>query len=68
MSFLAVAVAELAWIIRLTSVSEIVGRSRSERVKNAAIVIALTERPEVNMVAETVERKYVAYRQLRPKL
>ena len=46
----------------------IVGRSRSERVKNAAIVIALTERPEVNMMAETVERKYVAYRQLRPKL
>ena len=63
MSFLAVAVAELAWIILLTSVRDIVGRSRSERVKNA-IVIALTERQEVNVVAETVERRYVAYRQL----
>ena len=61
MSFLAVAVAELAWIILLTSVRDIIGRSRSERVKNAAIVVALTERQEVNVVAETVERKSVAY-------
>ena len=32
-----------------------------------AIVVALTARQEVNAVAGTVERKYVAYRQLTPR-
>ena len=45
MSFLAVAVVELAWIILLTSVTDIVGRSRREQVKDAAIVVvALLDR------------------------